>query len=278
MHPLTGKVVLITGASSGIGRETALRLAGHGARLVVTARNGFALDEVVQLAQAAGSEALAVPTDVGDAEACRHSVEATIERFGMLDILVCCAGISMRAYFEASDVAAMEKVMRVNFFGTLYMTSYALPHVKRQRGSLVAISSLAGKRGVPSYAVYGASKFAVHGLYESLRGELKRSGVHVGIVSPGFLATPLHDHVLGPQGDIWRDPPAPPFRVWPVARCVDKIVRLIVRRRKEALLPWFAGPLLQFDQALGCLIGDAILARSFPPDTPETGFPTNPKR
>jgi NAD(P)-dependent dehydrogenase (short-subunit alcohol dehydrogenase family) len=266
MHPLHGKVVLITGGSSGIGRATALRVAGHGARVAVAARNAGALEKVVATAAGAGGEALAVPTDVTDPEQCRRAVAATVERFGRLDVLVCSAGLSMRAYFAGSDLAALERVVRVNFFGTLYATYFAVPHVKHSRGSLVAISSLTGKRGVPSYAVYGASKFAVQGLYESLRLELGRDGVHVGVVSPGFVDTPLREHVLGPDGRPWDVPPPPPFRIWPVEKCVDRIIRLIVKRRRQALLPWFTGPLLWLDEAVGCWIGNGILAWKFPPE------------
>lgn len=263
MHPLNDKVFLITGASSGIGRALALRLAGHGARVALASRNTTALAEV---AQVAGTHALAVPTDVTAAEECRRAVEATVGHFGRLDGLVCSAGVSMRAYFAGSDLAALEKVMRVNFFGTLYCTYYAVPHVKKTRGSLVAVSSLTGKRGIPSYAVYGASKFAIQGLYEALRLELRRDGVHVGIISPGFVATPLRENVLGPDGRPWAEPPPPPFRVWPVEKCVDRIVRLIVKRRRQALLPAFTGPLLWLDEIVARTIGDTILRVKFPPE------------
>ncbi len=102
--------------------------------------------------------------------------------------------------------------MRVNFFGTLYATHFALPHIKRARGSLVAISSLTGKRGIPSYAIYGASKFAVQGLYEcAARWSWPATRVHVGVVSPAFVDTPLRRHVLGPDGQPWPEPPPPPF-------------------------------------------------------------------
>jgi short-subunit dehydrogenase len=160
--------------------------------------------------------------------------------------------------------------MRVNFFGTLYATHFALPHIKRTRGSLVAISSLTGKRGIPSYAVYGASKFAVQGLYEALRVEVARDGVHVGIVSPAFVDTPLRSNVLGPDGVPWPVPPPPPFRIWPVEKCVDRLIRLIERRQRQTLLPWFTGPLLIADQLLGQGPGDRLLARRFPPEA-ETG-------
>jgi NAD(P)-dependent dehydrogenase (short-subunit alcohol dehydrogenase family) len=257
--------VLITGGSSGIGRATALRLGGHGARVAVAARTATTLEEVAREINALGAESLAVPTDVTDREQCRRAVEATVERFGRLDVLVCSAGISMRALFADSAPAAMEEVVRVNFFGTLYPTYYAVPHVKRSRGSLVAVSSLTGKRGTPSYAVYGASKFAVQGLYESLRLELAPDGVHVGVVSPGFVDTPLREHVLGPDGTPWTNPPPPPFRIWPVEKCVDRIVRVVVKRKPQALLPGFVGPLLALDEAVGGRLGDWYLGSKFDP-------------
>src|SRR5438874_5091460 len=265
MHPLHGKVVLITGGSSGIGRATALRLAGCGARLALAARNRDALEEVGRAVKELGSEALTLPTDVTEAEQVRRAVEAAVERFGGLDVLLCSAGVSMRAYFEGSRLDAMERVMRVNFFGTLYATHFALPHVKKTRGSLVAISSLTGKRGIPSYAIYGASKFAIQGLYEALGMELAHEGVHVGVVSPAFVDTPLRENVLGADGKPWPVPPPPPFRIWPVEKCVERIVRLIVKRQRQALMPWFTGPLLVIDEMLGRVLGDRILLRKFPP-------------
>ncbi len=266
MHPLQGKVVLITGGSSGIGRATALRLAGHGARVVVAARTAAALDEVVREAARRGAEAVAVPTDVTDAEQCGRAVAAAVRRFGRLDVLINSAGVSMRAPFADSRLDALERVVRVNFLGTMSATWFALPHVKAARGSLVAISSLTGKCGTPSYAVYGASKFAVQGLYEALRRELAPDGVHVGVVSPGFVATPLRDKVLGPDGRPWDKPPPPPFRVWPLERCVDRVVRLIVQRQAEALLPGFVRPLIALDQALAGRLGDAYLGGKFGPE------------
>src|SRR5262245_56702009 len=110
MHPLRDKVVLVTGASSGIGRAAALRLAGHGARLGLAARNGEALAQVSGAITGLGSQVLAVPTDVTDAEQCRRAVEATVGRFGRLDVLLCSAGVSMRAYFEGCQLEAMERV------------------------------------------------------------------------------------------------------------------------------------------------------------------------
>jgi NAD(P)-dependent dehydrogenase (short-subunit alcohol dehydrogenase family) len=265
MDSLRNKTALITGASSGIGRATALRLADHGAQVALAARNRDALEELSAEIQKAGGAALVLPTDVTDAEQVRRAVERTVAHFGKLDLLICSAGLSMRAYFEGSQLEAIERVMRVNFFGTLYATHYALPHVKQTKGSLVAISSLTGKRGIPSYAVYGASKFAIQGLYDALRLELMPAGVHVGVVSPAFVETPLRTNVLGPDGKPWDVPPPPPFRIWPVEKCVDRVIRLVVRRQRQALMPWFTGPLLVIDEMLGRAVGDRILMRKFPP-------------
>jgi NAD(P)-dependent dehydrogenase (short-subunit alcohol dehydrogenase family) len=271
MHAACGKVVLITGASSGIGRATALRLAGHGARVAVAARTASALAEVADEISRAGGQALPVTADVTDAQQCRAAVDATVERFGRLDVLICSAGVSLRAPFADCDVSVMERVIRTNFLGTLFATYHALPHVRQARGSLVAVSSLTGKRGVPSYAAYGAAKSAVQGLYESLRLELAPAGVHVGIISPGFVDTPLRERVLGPDGKLWERPPKPPFRVWPVEKCVDRIVRLIERRRREALLPGFVRPLLALDELVGGWLGDWFLGKRFRRDEKDDG-------
>src|SRR5262249_28990576 len=149
MHNLHGKIALITGGSSGIGRAVALRLAGLGAHVAVAARTVDALNSVAAEAKARGSNSLAIPTDVADPDQCKRAVATTVERLGGLDILLCCAGISLRAPFADCDPAVLEQVMRVNFFGTMHMTWNAIPHVRQTRGSLVAVTSLTGKRGTP---------------------------------------------------------------------------------------------------------------------------------
>ena len=127
-----------------------------------------------------------MPADVAEREDCRRAVEAAVARFGRLNALLCCAGISMRGPLHKSDLDVLTQVMQVNFFGTLYPAYFAIPHLKETHGSLAAVTSLAGKRGTPYYAMYGASKFAVQGLFASLRVEgLAPAGVHVGIVAWG---------------------------------------------------------------------------------------------
>ena len=265
MHPLQEKVVLVTGASSGIGRATAERLAEFGCRLTLAARDPDRLAEVARIVTERGGQTEIAVTDVTDPAQVERAVSRTVERFGRLDIAIASAGLSLRAYFENTCLDALERVMRVNFFGTMYVAHHALPHLIRSKGSLVGLSSLTGKRGIPQYALYGASKFAVQGLFESLRLEVARHGVHVGIVAPAFVGTELRKNVLGGDGKPWPEPPPPPFRIWPVEKCVDRIVRLLVRRQSESLIPWFAGPLFLVDDVLGRDIGDQMLRAKFQP-------------
>jgi NAD(P)-dependent dehydrogenase (short-subunit alcohol dehydrogenase family) len=255
------KVALITGASSGIGRAVALRLAAMGARVGLMARTTDALESVAAEVTRLGSRALVLTADVTDECQCRRAVEEAVDHFGRLDLLLCSAGVSMRSRFEDTDLAAAERVLRVNYHGTLYTTYHALPHIKASRGSLVAITSLTAKRGTPTYAVYSASKFAVQGLYQALRLELAPDGVHVGIVAPGHVDTPLRTRVLGPDGHPWPTPPPAPFRVWPLDLLVEKVVRLIERRTAEVLLPGIVGPLLALDHLIGTWLGDRWLSR-----------------
>lgn len=263
MQGFAQRVALVTGASSGIGRALAIRLASLGADLALLARTESRLKETAAEIERLGRRALVLPGDVTDSEQCRSAIERSVKQLGKLDILVCSAGVSMRSRFEETSLDAMEKVMRINFFGTLYPTWHAIPYVKKTRGSLIAVSSLVGKRGSPTYAVYSASKFAVQGLYESLRLELAPEGIHVGIVSPGHVETPLRERVLGPTGEPWKTPPPVPFRIWPVSLVVDQVVRILEKRKAEALLPGFVGPMLALDQLLGPWLGDRIVSRQF---------------
>jgi dehydrogenase/reductase SDR family protein 7B len=263
MISMHGKAAMVTGASSGIGRAAAVRLARLGCTVGLIGRRREILEEVAAECRALGVRAAVLPADVAVAADCERAVTNAVADLGRLDLLVNCAGLSMRASFDGSNLAAMEQVMRVNFFGTLYMTHYALPHVKATKGSLVAISSLVGKRATPTYALYGASKFAVQGLYEALHIELKPAGVHVGVVAPAFVATPLRDNALGADGQPAPERPPKQFRIWPVEKCVDRIIDLIARRKREALLPWFVTPFLILDQVLDRRLGDRLLARRF---------------
>ena len=174
MTVYAGRVVVVTGASQGIGKALCLELAPQGPRLVLAARDATALEAVAAECRARGAEALVVPTDVGDESACRALVDRAVERYGALDVLVNNAGMGMLARFEdVTDLSLYERLMRVNYLGSVYPTFYALPHLKRSRGQIVAVSSLAGLNGVPGRTAYAATKHAQMGFFDSLRIELR---------------------------------------------------------------------------------------------------------
>jgi short-subunit dehydrogenase len=196
-NPMRDKVIVITGASSGIGAELARQLAARGAKLVLASRNAAALQEVAQ----AVPGAYIVPTDVTREEDCRHLIEQSIAQFGRIDVLVNNAGISMSARFEdITDLSIFERLMQVNLLGSVYCTHAALPYLKSTHGLVVAVSSLTGKTGVPTRTAYAASKHAMQGFFDSLRIELMGTGVDVLVVSPGFVKTPVRERALGPDG------------------------------------------------------------------------------
>lgn len=234
----TGKSAIVTGASSGIGRELAVALAREGAHLTLAARDGGVLDEVVRECEAAGGRAIAVPTDVADQAACSALVDACVQKYGRIDVLVNNAGISMWGRFdEMTDLGMVERIMRVNYFGAVYCTHAALPHLKAAKGLLVAVSSLTGKTGVPTRTAYSASKHAMQGFFDSLRIELLGTGVDVLVVSPGFVATPIRDRALGPDGKPRGASPRDEDKGnMPVEECVRQILAAMRGRRRELVM------------------------------------------
>lgn len=234
---MRGKTVVITGASAGIGEELAVVLAGRGAHVVLAARGEEALQRVKARCEAAGGRAVVVPTDVGDAEACRRLVERAVEAFGGIDVLVNNAGVSMDARVdEVKDLGLYERLMRINYLGAVYCTHHALPHLKARRGLVVAVSSLTGKAGVPTLSGYAASKHAMHGFFDSLRVELRGTGVDVSVVCPGFVATNIRASALGADGQpLRKDQDATQDRM-DVATCVAILARAIERREREVVM------------------------------------------
>ncbi len=194
-------VIVITGASSGIGKALAYLLAPQSPQLVLVARDGKRLEEVAKHCETLGASTLAVPTDVANPQACSDMIQATISKFSRIDVLVNNAGMSMWSMVEnVQDVNCFKQVMEVNFLGSVYCTKYALPFVKQNRGRIVAISSVASLTGVPSHAVYCASKHAMNGFFEALRTELEGTGVSVTIVAPDFVQSEIHLRSLGSDG------------------------------------------------------------------------------
>jgi short-subunit dehydrogenase len=198
---LNDKVVVITGASSGIGKALAIEFAVRGANLVVAARNYVALCELTEsLIKEYNIQAVAVQCDVAVEEDCDHLIKQAILTFGRIDVLVNNAGLSMRALFKDVDLKVLKTLMDVNFWGTVYCTKYALPHITKTQGSIVGVSSVAGYKGLPGRSGYSASKFAMNGFLDVLRVENLKTGVHVLTACPGFTASNIRNTALAKDG------------------------------------------------------------------------------
>ena len=233
------RVVVLTGASSGIGRELALALAAEHPRLVLAARDADRLAAVAARCRAAGAQALVVPTDVGDENACRALVARAVATFGGIDALFLNAGQDMWARLdELADRSLLERLMRVNYLGCAWLAAAALPHLEARRGRLVVVSSLAGLTGVPTRTGYAASKHALHGFFDSLRCELHGSGVTVTLVCPDFVVSEIHRRAWGPDGRPLGESPMDESKLMTAAQCARAILRAARRRRRLVLLSW----------------------------------------
>ncbi|TKC06585.1 SDR family oxidoreductase [Pedobacter polaris] len=195
------KVIVITGASSGIGKALAEELAKRGAHVVLGARQYVTLCEITaSLETKYGIKALAVQADVSKEEDCAQLIKQALSTFGKIDVLINNAGLSMRALFNDVDLAVLKNLMDVNFWGTVYCTKYALPEILKTKGSIVGISSIAGYRGLPGRTGYSSSKFAMNGFLESLRTEMLKTGVHVMVACPGFTTSNIRVAALSKDG------------------------------------------------------------------------------
>jgi NAD(P)-dependent dehydrogenase (short-subunit alcohol dehydrogenase family) len=231
------QAILLTGASSGIGREMAFQLALPGRRLALAARDANALEEVAAFCRKRGCEALVVPTDVGIESECRRLVEQTIGAFGALDAVFLNAGQDMWARLdELEDSAVLERLVRVNYLGPAWLTRFALPHLKTSRGRIVVVSSLAGLTGVPTRTGYAASKHALHGFFDSLRIELADTGVSVTLACPDFVLSEIHRRASGPDGKPLGVSPMQEGRIMTAAQCAAAILDAAARRRRMVLL------------------------------------------
>jgi len=262
MAGLTGKVLVVTGASSGIGRALCLALAEHRPRLVLAARDAQRLAEVAAGCEAKGADVLVVPTDVSSQAECRRLVESAVARFKAIDVLVNNAGIGMLAAFDqVQDLAGYETLMKVNYLGSVYPTYYALPELKKTGGQIVTIASVAGLTGVPQRTAYSASKHALFGFFDSLRIELAGTGVGVTMVAPDFVVSEIQKRALGPDGQPLGQSPLKAEKIMSAERCAELIVRAIERRQRLLITSW-RGRLGRFAKLVAPGLVDGIARRA----------------
>ena len=234
------KVIIVTGASSGIGLASVNRFMELGANVVLAARSIDKLEKIVeefgQRLTSKGQQLLCIKTDVTKEEDCKNLIEKTVEHFGKIDILVNNAGISMRAVFKDLDLKVMHSLMDTNFWGTVYCTKYALPYLLESKGTVVGVISTAGYVGLPARTAYSASKFAVRGFLETLRIEHLYDGLHVMIFAPGFTTSNIRNVALIADGSPQGETPRDEERMMSAERVARILSRGIARRRAEMVL------------------------------------------
>jgi len=231
MSKFTGKVAFITGSSKGIGKTIASELLKEGARVVINGRNAETLKIAASELSVHGGEIMEIAADVSESKACEEAIRSIFERFGQLDILILNAGLSSYGLVEDTRDKVLEDVMRVNAIGPFIGARTALPYIRKSRGSIVFISSLAGKHGIPRSSVYSMSKMALTALAQSLKTEMTGQSVHIGIIYVGFTRNDPDKKAIGPDGTIRpiQDRPG-----W-IQQKPEKVARLIlhnIRRRR----------------------------------------------
>jgi short-subunit dehydrogenase len=230
------KVVIVTGASSGIGLATAKEFARLGAKVVLAARSSEVLLNIETSLKASGYEALVVTTDVTHEEDCRNLITKTIEKYGKLDILINNAGMSMRALFLDVDISVLRRLFEVNFWGAVNCTKYALPYLIKNKGSVVGVSSIAGFVGLPCRTGYSASKYALHGFLETLRIENLKNGLHVLILCAAFTKSEIRKKALTADGSPQGFTPREEDKMMLPEDVARSIVRALKRRRNYVIL------------------------------------------
>ncbi len=224
--------LVLTGATEGIGREMALQLADEGAVLTLAARNRERLDIIVKECQERGARVQGIVTDVADQSQCNGLIDAAA-KFAPIEGLINNAGITMWTEFEKLETLdVLEQVMRVNYLGAAYLTHAALPHLRKSKGRLAVISSLAGLTGVPTRSGYAASKHAVIGFFDSLRIELLGSGVSVTIVAPNFVRSKIHERALTADGTELGQSPLANRKVMSSEECARQSIDAIMKRQR----------------------------------------------
>ena len=234
------KVVIITGASSGIGKALVENFAKRKAKIVLAARSIKKLENIGAGLKNKTLDFLIVKTDVSKEDDCRNLIEKTIEKFGKIDILINNAGISMRALFADTDLSVIRKLMDINFYGTVYCSKFALPHLLKSQGSLVGVSSIAGYKGLPGRTGYSASKFAMQGFLEVVRIENMKKGLHVLIACPGFTTSNIRNTALAADGSQQGESPRDEAKMMTSEEVAEKIISAI-EKRKERLTLTFQG-------------------------------------
>lgn len=263
------QTAIITGGTSGIGKACAELYASKGYNIVITGRNQERLDEVTKELSENGHAILGIQADAASEESAKEVVEKAIDTFGEIHVLICNAGVSMRAMFEDLDLKVFREVMEINFMGTVNYVKYALPHLLKSKGTIIGISSINGHRGTPARTAYSSSKFAMEGFFEALRTELMYRGVHVLVASPGYTGTNIRNVALTADGKVQGESPKDESKMMTAEQVAQRIYKGHIKKHRDFILTplgWWLNFLNQFFPRLMDKIVYNVLAKE--PDSP----------
>jgi len=255
---LNGKVIAITGGSSGIGKALVDDALKRGAKVAVCARNLSKLQEQFHQSE----NLICVRADVSIEADCAAFITAVTNKWGGVDVLINNAGISMRALFEDVDLKVIRELMDVNFWGTVYCSKYVLPSVIARKGVIAGVSSIAGYRGLPGRTGYSASKFAMQGFLESLRTELLQTGAHVMWVSPGFTASNIRNVARSTDGSAQAETPLDESKLMTAETCA-RIILDGIEARKRTIVMTGQGKLAVWLNKLLPALADKLVYKHF---------------
>lgn len=233
---MKGKTVVITGATSGIGKALAFAFGVRGSKIFITGRNQAAIDQTIAELSEKQIVVRGFLANAASEEDNRRMIEQAVADFGAVDVLICNAGISMRALFEDIQLDAFRQVMDINFYGTVYAARFAMPYLLKSKGSLVGISSINGHRATPARSAYSASKYAMEGLLEAIRTEVMYRGVHVLSVSPGFTASNIRTKALNADGRSQGESPRDEQKMMTAEEVAEQTYGAVVARKRDLVL------------------------------------------
>ncbi|WP_375585689.1 SDR family oxidoreductase [Cyclobacterium xiamenense] len=233
---IKNKVVVITGATSGIGAACARTFGRAGARVWITGRSQIKLDETLLMLQREGISCGGVVCDAADPEQNEQMVKEVCQKFGGVDVLINNAGISMRALFRDLNLSVFHQVMDINFWGTVYATKSCLEEIIKNKGAIVGVSSINGFRGTPARTAYTASKYAMNGFLEALRTEVMKLGVHVLVVCPGFTASNIRNKALTADGTPQKESPRDEEQMMTAEEVAQAMLKALQKRKRDLVL------------------------------------------
>lgn len=263
--PFTDKVVVITGASSGIGKAMTAEALKRGALVAVCARKLDKLQEIF----GHNERMLLCAADVSNQDDCERFIHTTVAKWGRIDVLINNAGISMRALFKDTGLNVLKELVDINFWGAVFCTKFALPGIIQSKGVIASVSSIAGYRGLPGRTGYSASKFALQGFMEALRTEQLYSGVHVMWVSPGFTSSNIRNVARSGNGNAQGETPLEEGKLMSAERCAV-IILDAVEKRKRTVVMTMQGKLTIWLNKLFPALADKLVYKHF---SKEAGSP-----